>query len=142
MSDTKTSAAAGGCLCGAVRYTLDRSAVLGAAHCHCRDCQRCTGSGFATFVFAPDAAFDVPAQGLSSFAVKGESGGTVERFFCGTCGSQLFSRVAVMPGVNFVKAGSLDDAGWVEPGASYWGASAWPWAPPCAGLTVHEHNPG
>ena len=139
MSDTSEQ---GGCLCGAVRYTLDRSTVAGASHCHCRDCQRCTGSGYATFVFAPDAGFEVPEAGVSSFAVSGESGGSVERFFCSSCGSQLFSRVSVMPGFNFVKAGTLDDASWVEPSSSYWGTSAQPWAAPPAGLTVHDQNPG
>lgn len=132
----------GGCLCGAVRYTLDRAAVAGASHCHCRDCQRCTGSGFATFVFAPQGSFTLESGKPASFAVKGESGGDVERFFCRDCGSQLYSEVSVMPGFRFVKAGSLDDASWVEPTSSYWGISAQPWAKPLAGLTLHDRNPG
>jgi hypothetical protein len=35
----------GGCACGAVRYT-SKSAPLFVHCCHCRDCQRQTGSAF------------------------------------------------------------------------------------------------
>jgi hypothetical protein len=36
----------GGCSCGAVRYRLE-SAPMFVHCCHCRDCQRQTGSAFA-----------------------------------------------------------------------------------------------
>lgn len=132
----------GRCLCGGVQYTVDPSAVVGAGHCHCKDCQRCTGSGFATFLFVPEAALDVASGDVGSFEVTGESGGAVVRSFCKNCGSQLWSRVAVMPGLFFLKAGTLDDASWVKPQAAYWGASANPWAPPVPGVPLHERNPG
>ena len=41
----------GGCLCGAVRYTAEAD-TAGAGVCHCRDCQKFTGSAFATVVMA------------------------------------------------------------------------------------------
>ncbi len=131
----------GGCLCGAVRFHLDRSAVVGSNHCHCRDCQRATGSAFATFCAVPEAAFALDRGGPRSFTVKGESGGDVARFFCGECGSQLYSAVTVMPGFFFVKSGSLDDASWMEPASDFWGSSAQPWCPPLT-ETVHPRNPG
>jgi hypothetical protein len=37
----------GGCLCGAVRYTAEADPTS-ATVCHCRDCQKFTGSAFAT----------------------------------------------------------------------------------------------
>ena len=43
----------GGCLCGEVRYTFPRTDVLSAHHCHCKDCQKSTGSGKATILFIP-----------------------------------------------------------------------------------------
>jgi len=131
----------GRCLCGAVTYTFPRSAVVGANHCHCRDCQRSTGSGFTTFCFVPEAAMALSGE-TRSYTVKGQSGGDVTRHFCGECGSQLFSQVTVMPGFWFVKVASLEDSSWVEPGSSFWGDSAQPWAPPAEGLPVHGRNPG
>ena len=41
----------GGCLCGNIRYEFKRKDVVSAGHCHCKDCQRITGSGKATIVF-------------------------------------------------------------------------------------------
>ena len=94
-----------------VRQTFrTRSAVVSAAHCHCRDCQRATGSAFATFCIVPEAAFSVEGE-PSSWHVEGESGRGVDRSFCGTCGSQLYSQVEVMPGLFFVKTGVMDDTG-------------------------------
>lgn len=130
----------GGCLCGAVRFRLDRGGVVGSSHCHCRDCQRATGSAFATFCFVPDAAFDLQQGKPRSFTVTGTSGGEVTRSFCGDCGSQLYSVVAAMPGFFFVKAGALDDASWMVPSADYWGSSAQPWCTPLTEV-VHPQNP-
>ena len=38
----------GRCQCGDITYTLDKNKVISAHHCHCKDCQRTTGSGKAT----------------------------------------------------------------------------------------------
>jgi hypothetical protein len=130
----------GACLCGAIRFNFDRDRVLAANHCHCRDCQRATGSAFATFCIVPEDAFALEGE-PKSYAVQGESGGDVTRLFCGDCGSQLYSFVAVMPGFFFVKTGALDDASWVEPASAFWGESAQPWAAPIT-ETVHARNPG
>jgi hypothetical protein len=45
----------GGCLCGAVRYTAEAEAAS-ATVCHCRDCQKFTGSVFAALVMVPKNA--------------------------------------------------------------------------------------
>ena len=139
MADEDT--VTGGCSCGAVRFSLDRSATISAAHCHCRDCQHATGSAFATFCFVPATAFHLEGE-PTGYTVQGESGKDVVRSFCSTCGSQLFSQVEVMPGVYFVKTGVMDDASWVEPASSFWSASAQPWCPVSPDLPSHERNPG
>ena len=43
----------GQCQCGAISYSFDISKILSAHHCHCKDCQRSTGSGKATILFIP-----------------------------------------------------------------------------------------
>ena len=140
MSD---STKPGGCICGSIRYEVDASTVLGQAHCHCRDCQRATGSAIATFGVVPEAGFRLLGAEPRGFEVKGESGGRVRRFFCEKCGSQLYSQVDAMPGVFFVKSGSLDDAGWMAPSLALWSVSAQPWTPAMPeGVTSFDRNPG
>ena len=107
----------GRCICGAVRFRFDRGAVRSSNHCHCRDCQRATGSAFATFCVVPETAFEIESGQPRSFTVKADSGGRVTRSFRGDCGSQLYSTVTVMPGFVFVKAGLLDDASRMKPQA-------------------------
>jgi hypothetical protein len=49
----------GGCLCGAVRYTAETDPTS-ATVCHCRDCQKFTGSAFAVLVRATKEAVTSP----------------------------------------------------------------------------------
>ena len=58
----------GGCLCGQFTYSFDRSAVQSGIHCHCRDCQKSTGSGKATIAFVPKQALSVQGE-LKYFSV-------------------------------------------------------------------------
>src|SRR5271167_1043659 len=48
----------GGCLCGAVRYTAEADPTS-ATVCHCRDCQKFTGSAFAALVRATKEAVTI-----------------------------------------------------------------------------------
>ena len=141
MSD-ESNAQAGGCLCGAIRFTIDRDAIAGQSHCHCRDCQRATGSAFATFCFVPDAGFHAESGEAKGYTVPGSSGSGVTRYFCTDCGSQLYSEVGVMPGVKFVKAGALDDASWMSPQSAFWCDTAQPWVAMPEGLAAIAKNPG
>jgi len=118
----------GGCLCGEVRYTFARTDVLSAHHCHCKDCQKSTGSGKATILFIPVESLNLIGE-LKTFTVVGSEGSHVTRGFCGNCGSPLISYVAEMPAIKFIKVGSLDDSRWVEITSSYWQKTAMGWSP-------------
>jgi hypothetical protein len=48
----------GGCLCGAVRYESEGE-VLFALRCHCRDCQRQSGSASVAAIRVPSAGFRI-----------------------------------------------------------------------------------
>jgi hypothetical protein len=119
---------AGRCACGAVTFTADADQVVLSAHCHCLDCQKATGSAFATVVGMPEAALDVHgADALRSWTVTGMSG-EVTREFCATCGTPMFSASTGGPGIRFVKAGAFDDASWLEPAIECWTSREQPWA--------------
>src|SRR6266576_2972486 len=119
----------GRCLCGGVTYTADAEPVVQAV-CHCTDCQRQTSSPFSVVVAVPRDGFAVEGDTLSSFTTTGEDhGGDTARNFCSACGSPLFSVSPSAPQLILIKAGSLDDSSWLEPGLEVWTRSAQPWAP-------------
>jgi hypothetical protein len=131
----------GGCLCGSVRYTAAADPVAQAV-CHCADCQRQTGSPFTVFVGVPDDSFTVEGDTLRSFATTGDDhGGETLRHFCSACGAPVFSISPLAPGVTLIKAGSLDDASWLKPGAEFFISSAQPWSPHFEGAAPFERGP-
>jgi hypothetical protein len=116
----------GGCRCGAIRYRCASEPVV-ALHCWCRDCQYSSGGAGVTALVC--VANDVVITGSpASHAVEAESGVTVERLFCRSCGTPLFARNPTTAALLAVKAGTLDDPSWVTPSAHIWTASAPPWA--------------
>lgn len=108
----------GGCLCGAVRYTVAGDPMI-VAICHCRNCQRQSGSAFSIVGAVLDAAYT--QTGVTKvFEDRGESGQAVMRHFCAHCGSPIVSIAAALPGLTLIKAGTLDDPGrWVPTMESY-----------------------
>ena len=115
----------GGCLCGSIRYTIEGDPPA-ALVCHCTHCQKQSGSAFSTIIGAPEGQVSITGEPVT-YRDSGESGKAVERLFCGTCGSPLFSRVEVSPGMLWVKAGTLDDTSVFAPSAHIWARSKQDW---------------
>ena len=67
----------GGCLCGAVRYTADADPTS-ATVCHCKDCQKFTGSAFAVLVRVPKESVTIEGT-LKTFSSLGGSGNPILR---------------------------------------------------------------
>jgi hypothetical protein len=97
----------GSCLCGGVTYKA-RSAPQFGGHCHCVDCRKSSGTGHCSH--AVMKAEDVTLEGNPTrFDKPADSGNIVSRYFCGTCGSPVYSTNSGMPGMVFLRASSLDD---------------------------------
>jgi hypothetical protein len=115
----------GGCLCGKVRYTADAEPVF-AGVCHCRNCQKESGSAFAIVIGIPQTALSVQGD-LKTFEDKGDSGKAMLRRFCPHCGSTVMDEAEALPGVIMVQVGTLDDPSWVKPAMQIYCDSAQPW---------------
>ena len=115
----------GSCMCGAVRYECSAEPVM-TANCHCRDCQRATGSAYASVFLVPRNAVKITGE-VKYYDVKGDSGNILSRGFCPTCGSRLFGKPAVVPDLMGIMAGSLDDPSSHKPAMDIYTASAQPW---------------
>eukprot|EP01037_Dinobryon_pediforme_P004407 gene4407-4453_t len=135
MAETRT----GGCLCGAVRYELQGDPAISGI-CHCRNCQKQAGSAWSMLIGVPAGALTYVGE-PKTYVDHGDSGGTVRRQFCGTCGSPLFSLPEAMPGMVFIKAGTLDDTSDFTPGAQYYLKSKQPWVE-LPGIPGFETLPG
>jgi hypothetical protein len=114
-----------GCACGAIRYACEGEPTL-MFNCHCRDCQRASGSAYAAITIFPKTAIAVTGE-PRWFAVAGGSGQRIERGFCAACGSPVGVTLEKMPQILGLPAASLDDPALFMPQMDLFTASAHPW---------------
>jgi hypothetical protein len=108
-----TPPAEGGCSCGAVRYRL-ASEPLFTHCCHCRNCQRQTGSAFVINLLIEADRVELVAGAPQPVDVPRDDGSSQRIFRCPTCQVAVYS-VYGRPGVLFVRGGTLDDPSRVAP---------------------------
>ncbi len=117
----------GGCACGALRYKLLAEPLIVHA-CHCRDCQRITGGAFVINIWIESRFVETGPSVPSSFKLAGGSGDLHEVFFCGLCGTYVWSRYRIAPGdCLFVRAGTLDNPAAIKPDVHIFTRSKVPW---------------
>jgi hypothetical protein len=116
----------GGCLCGAVRFTVT-APPLAVRTCWCRYCQYiASGSGTVNPTFLAEA---VTIEGETrDFQSIADSGNVMHRRFCPTCGAHLFSNAESRPRVIVVRVGTLDDPEQTPPEMTIWAGRAPSWA--------------
>lgn len=116
----------GGCACGAIRYKLTDAPLIVHA-CHCRDCQRLSGSAFATNIWIESKFVEAGPTAPSLFRLAGGSGQPHDLFFCERCGTSLWSRYHPVPWALFVRAGTLDEPDAIAPDIHIFTRSKLPW---------------
>ncbi len=116
----------GGCACGAVRYQLE-SAPMFVHCCHCRDCQRQTGSAFAVNALIETDRITLIAGQPDPVSVPTDSGRPHDVYRCPTCRTALWSDYGRRPGLRFVRVGTLDDPAALPPDVHIFTRSKLPW---------------
>jgi hypothetical protein len=118
----------GGCACGEIRYRLTAAPMIVHA-CHCRDCQRLTGSAFAINLWIERKFVEVSGDEPVAFRVPpGSSGKPHDVLACGKCGTHLWNKYHAAPGDTVLLCGgTLDDAGVVSPDVHIFIRSKLPW---------------
>lgn len=114
MSQEKIHAQ-GGCQCGAISVTVD-GPPLRMAQCHCRDCQRASGTGHMSLLFIAEEFVTIKGEATGYDTIT-DSGNTSTRCFCPTCGSRVFGRNSARPGVLAIPVGIFEDRSWFSPHA-------------------------
>ncbi len=124
------SSRAGGCLCGAVRYTV-RGEPEHVGRCHCADCRKESGSAFTVYGQWP----------LDAFELEGELATYRGRGFCARCGSRVLNPPDPGDRLVEIRLGTLDDAPFdLKPEAELWVKRREPWLEQVAGASQHLEN--
>ena len=125
----------GGCLCGAVRYRSDAEPVMQVV-CHCETCRKNSGSAFSMNVAVPQDRLRIESGSPRRYEDhSGASGEAFYRFFCGDCGSHIYSHGPAYGAIAFIKAGTLDDPsclGGSDASENYWGCPKGPGEGKCS----------
>ena len=116
----------GGCACGAVRYRLSSSPMF-VNCCHCRDCQRLTGSAFAINALIETDRIILLTGMPEPVTMPTESGRPLDVYRCRACETALWSDYGRQPPLRFVRVGTLDDPTALPPGAHIYTRSKLHW---------------
>jgi hypothetical protein len=116
----------GGCGCGAIRFEVS-APLVAAVYCHCKRCQRRTGSAFAASGRVEPGSFRIVSgeQLVSTWAP--EEG--FEKAFCSACGSALYAQNPQDRDVLAVRLGAFDDDPGIRPSAHQFVDYAAAWEP-------------
>ncbi len=122
MTETYT----GGCACGEIRYSCTGEPLY-MGNCHCRDCQRATGSAYFPAMLFKGENFTLKSGEPRWYEVTADSGNAMHRAFCPSCGAPVFIVNGARSDNRILYAGSLDDPSRYEPSRDIFVASAQPW---------------
>jgi hypothetical protein len=132
-SDQVSLPITGGCNCGAVRFEVSEP-FEASMYCHCTRCQRRTGTAASVNGRTNPDAFRI-VQGEDRIRSWDPPDAGAEKFFCGDCGSALFSR---SPATVGIRLGAVDGDPGVRPSCRQYVAYAAVWEPlPDDGLARH-----
>ncbi len=123
----------GSCLCGAVRFEVDRVRAL--THCHCTNCRKLSGAAFATYAHVDKDKFRFVSG--EDMLVQHESSPGSSRNRCKVCGCQAPGQASYLPTVS-IPAGLLDDDPGVRPLLHVFTSSRAPWWTIADDLPQHD----
>lgn len=132
-TDERLLNAAGGCLCGELRYTI-QGVLVDAGYCHCRLCQLANGAPVVAWLTVPFAAFTYHTGTPRAYC----SSPTYQRESCPTCGTPLVFRRQHGPSLIDVTIVSLDEPARVLPEYHIWRMSRLPWFDTADALPRHD----
>ena len=114
----------GGCSCGKVRYRLNNNPMIVHA-CHCRQCQRVTGSAFVLNALIEKDQVELLTGETANVRFPNTSH---TAFFCPDCATYVWSEYKGRFGdCWFIRVGSLDEPSRLPPDVHIFLESKQPW---------------
>ncbi|QIG51199.1 GFA family protein [Nordella sp. HKS 07] len=126
MTATSPDYLEGGCACGKIRYRLAMPPMF-VNCCHCRDCQRQTGSAFVINALTEMDRIEVLRGTPEAVSVPTDSGRPHDIYRCPDCRIALWGDYGRRPGLRFLRVGTLDDPAALTPDAHIFTRSKLPW---------------
>ena len=123
----------GGCACGAVRYRL-ASRPMFVHCCHCRECQRQTGSAFVINALIEADRVEMLSGETMAVTVPTDSGLPHEIHRCPDCATALWSHYSGRQELSYVRVGALDEPSALPPDVHIYTRSKLPWVALPAGI--------
>ena len=127
----------GGCACGQLRYRLSSKRMF--VHCcHCRDCQRQTGSAFVINALIETDRVAATNGEAQPIAVPTDSGRPHRIFRCPACQTAVWSEYGGAAALRFVRVGTLDEPSVLPPDVHIYTRSKLPWVTLPSGVPAFE----
>lgn len=117
----------GGCSWGTIHYECSAKPNF-SGECHCRDCQRTSGSGYCPVMYVPRSALKITRVEAKYASAYSESGRLVERGARPQCGSNLSILAELVPDMQGIWASSLYDPNNFRLQINVWTRSAPAWS--------------
>jgi len=130
----------GGCLCGAVRYTLKPGYRMKPYACHCTDCQKRTGTAFSSHMGVMEKDLEISGELDEGYFVQ-PSGAKSILVGCAKCRSRIYAKSDARPGFASLRWGTLDTSKDMSPQAHFWVSSKQPWIVIPDGVPVLDTQP-
>ena len=117
----------GGCLCGKIRYEL-LTEPIGTYACHCRFCQRDTGTAHRCGLSYLDKNVIFSGEAPKTYIYQSdEHGRKIYKHFCPTCGTTVSITTEKFPSGRFMMIGTLDDPSLVNVNTHIFADEAFSW---------------
>ena len=129
MSDATQTFCEGGCTCGAVRYRVTSAPMIVHA-CHCRLCQKQTGTSNAINALIEADRVILQSGKIETRVLDTPSGSGQRVARCQICKVALWSNYLINQQddhVHFLRVGTLDDPGLMPPDVHIYTQSKLPW---------------
>lgn len=127
------------CQCGKLSATVADGAEATTVVCHCRDCQRRSGSPFGAIAYFPREAVTISGN-PREFTRPTDAGNTFTTGFCPDCGSTVYAKASRMPEITGVPVGAFADRAFPMPVRSVYEQSRHDWVVLPEGMPHHPRG--
>jgi hypothetical protein len=125
------------CSCGAVRFRM-KSAPMFVHCCHCKDCQRQTGSAFVLNALIEADRVEILSGEPEPVTMPTESGLPHDIYRCPKCRIAVWSTYGGRTKIRFVRVGTLERPAALPPDVHIYTRSKLPWVTLPAGVPAFD----